>query len=494
MANKAFPALSETNDRIALVEGDSRFSYREINGRINRCAAGLLGGKKDLDEERIAILAPAGLDYVTALHAVWRAGGIAVPLNVAAAGPELEHCLADAGVTRLIAARDPHPSATRLCRRLGVELGAVASLPAEPRKRLLPIEAARRAMIVFTSGTSGKPKGVVITHRAIHTQITMLIEAWRWSEDDVLPLFLPVHHFHGIVNVLNCALWTGAAVHAMPRLDVAKLCEQVAGGTFTALMAVPTIYVKLVAHIRTLAPAEREAVCAGFGRMRVNISGSAACPVGLFRQWRELTGQVLLERYGTTETGMALSNPYDEERRAGTVGQALPGVTVGLFDENDRPVRTEATPGEIRVKGECVMKEYWNNAEATAEGFTDGWYCTGDIAVVEDGYYRILGRSSIDIIKSGGYKLSALEIEGVLLGHEAIREAAVIGLPDDTWGEIVAAAVTLKGGASLDLAGLKQWCTERMSSYRIPRRLKVMEDLPRNAMGKVIKTALRDKL
>ena len=494
MANEAFPALSEANGRIALVDGDSRFSYREINERINRCAAGLLGGRNDLDEERIAILAPAGLEYAVALHAVWRAGGIAVPLNVAAAEPELEHCIADAGATRLIAAREAQPSATRLCGRLGVRLGAIESLSAEPRQRLLQIEPARRAMIVFTSGTSGKPKGVVITHRAIRTQITMLLEAWKWSEDDVLPLFLPLHHFHGIVNVLNCALWAGATVHAMPRLDVGQLCAQVAGGTFNALMAVPTIYVKLAAHIRTLAPAEREAVCAGFGRMRVNISGSAACPVGLFRQWRELTGQVLLERYGTTETGMALSNPYDGERRAGTVGQALPGVTVQLFGDDGQPVLTEATPGEIRVRGDSVMKEYWNNAKATAEAFRDGWYCTGDIGVLEDGYYRILGRSSIDIIKSGGYKLSALEIEGVLLGHEAIREAAVIGLPDETWGELVAAAVTLKDGARLDLAGLKQWCAGRMSAYKIPRRLKIMNALPQNAMGKVIKTALRELL
>lgn len=494
MANPSFPALSDANDRVALVDGDSRFSYRDINTRIDRCAAGLLGGKNDLDEERIALLAPAGLDYVTALQAVWRAGGIAVPLNVAAAEPELEHYLADAGVSRLIAAGDPQPSARRLCRRLGVQFGAVDSLPAKPRKRPLSIEPARRAMIVFTSGTSGKPKGVVITHRAIHTQITMLLEAWKWSDEDVLPLFLPLHHFHGIVNVLNCALWTGATVHAMPRLEVGALCAQVAGGTFTALMAVPTIYVKLVAHIRALAPADREAVCAGFGRMRVNISGSAACPVGLFRQWRELTGQVLLERYGTTETGMALSNPYHGERRAGTVGQALPGVAVQLFDENDQPVRAEATPGEIRVRGASVMREYWNNAEATAEAFRDGWFRTGDVAVVEGGYYRILGRSSIDIIKSGGYKLSALEIEGVLLEHEAIREAAVIGLPDETWGEVVAAAVTLKDGASLDLAGLKQWCAGRMSSYKIPRRLQTLRELPRNAMGKVIKAALRELL
>ena len=494
MAIEAFPALREANDRVALVDGESSWSYRELNARIDRCAAALLNGRKDLHEERIAVLLPAGIGYVTALHGVWRAGGLAVPLNVAAAEPELEHCLADAGVTRLIAARDLSPGARRLCGRLGIQPLTVDNLPAEPPARLPRIEPARRAMIVFTSGTSGKPKGAVTTHGAIHTQIVMLTRAWKWSEADVLPLFLPLHHFHGIINVLNCALWSGARVHAMPRLDVEELCGQVTGGTYTALMAVPTIYVKLIAHIRTLAPAEREAVCAGFGRMRVNISGSAACPVKLFKQWRELTGQVILERYGTTETGMALSNPYDGERRAGTVGQALPGVTVQLFDEQDQPVRADAAPGEIRIRGDSVMKEYWNNAEATAAGFADGWFRTGDVAVVEDGYYRILGRSSIDIIKSGGYKLSALEIEGVLLDHEAIGEAAVIGLPDATWGEIVAAAVTLKHGASLDLAGLKEWCAGRISGYKVPRRLKVMRDLPRNAMGKVVKTALRDLL
>ena len=494
MANEAFPALSQAYERIALVDGDRHFSYREINAHINGCAAGLLGGKNDLHEERIAVLIPAGLDYVAALHGVWRAGGLAVPLNVAAAEPELEHCLADADVTRLIAAPDLSPGARRLCGRLGIQHLAIDSLLAEPRARLPRIEPARRAMIVFTSGTSGKPKGAVIAHRAIHTQIVILTRAWKWSKADVLPLFLPLHHFHGIINVLNCALWAGATVHAMPRLDVEKLCGQVADGNFTALMAVPTIYVKLIAHIRTLAPAEREAVCAGFGRMRVNISGSAACPVKLFKQWRELTGQVILERYGTTETGMALSNPYDGDRRAGTVGQALPGVSVQLFDEQDQPVRADAIPGEIRIRGDSVMKEYWNNAEATAAGFRGGWFRTGDIAVVEDGYYRILGRSSIDIIKSGGYKLSALEIEGVLLDHEAIREAAVIGLPDETWGEVVTAAITLKDGESLDLAGLKEWCAGRISAYKVPRRLEVMRDLPRNAMGKVIKTALRELL
>ena len=492
MKNELFPGLSENDQRIALIDGGTRISYGRLNARIDRFTAGLLGDRGDLREERIAVLAPAGLDYVTALHGIWRAGAIAVPLNVASAEPELAHYLADAAVTRLLAGRDHRPAAQRLCRPLGIQALAVEDLLHKERGHLPQIDAERRALIVFTSGTSGRPKGVVTTHEAIRTQITMLLEAWRWSESDVIPLFLPLHHFHGIINVLSCALWCGATVHAMPRLDMPALCTQVAVGTYTLFMAVPTIYVKLIRYIRQLPPVEQEAVCAGFRRMRVNIAGSSACPARLFREWQTLTGQAILERYGTTETGMALANPYDGERRAGYVGPALPGVTVRLFDDDDAPIDSDATPGEIRVRGRSVLKEYWNNAKETANSFRDGWFCTGDVAVLEDGYYRILGRASVDIIKSGGYKLSALEIEGVLLTHGDILEAAVVGVPDETWGEIVAAAVILTEGTRLDLARLKQWCGGKMSAYKIPKRLKVLDEFPRNEMGKVVKTALRE--
>ncbi|MGB1440305.1 MAG: AMP-binding enzyme, partial [Luminiphilus sp.] len=207
-----------------------------------------------------------------------------------------------------------------------------------------------------------------------------------------------------------------------------------------------------------------------------------------------LTGQVLLERYGMTEIGMALSNPYRGERRAGCVGQPLPGVEVQLFDEQHQAITEPATAGEIRIKGGNVFLEYWNNPKATASSFHDGWFCTGDVAVVEDGYYRIMGRSSIDIIKSGGYKLSALEIEGKLLAHPAIAEVAVLGIEDRTWGEAVAAVVVLRPGAELTGEDLKTWCDGRLSSYKIPKHLVVMESLPRNAMGKVVKPKLKELL
>ena len=519
----AFPGLSDSNERTALVEGDTQYSYSQANARIDRFAAGLLNTKKDLEEERIAVLIPAGLDYVTALHGIWRAGGIAIPLNVAAAGPELEHFLANASVTRVITSHKDRVAVSRLAwdspgprasppssragcprsqrvslasaqRRLGqmpnIDVLEVESLLADEPGELPAIETSRRAMIVFTSGTTGKPKGVVVTHKAIHAQIVSLIEAWQWSETDVIPLFLPLHHMHGIINVLSCALWCGATVHAMPKLDLARLCEQVARGTYTVFMAVPTIYVKLAGYFEQLDALEREAVCAGFGRMRLNVSGSAACPVKVFKKWRELTGQMLLERYGTTETGMAISNPYCGERRAGYVGQALPGVTVQLFDDGDERITGDGAQGEIRIMGDGVFKEYWGNKAATRESFRDSWFCTGDIAVIEEGSYRIMGRSSVDIIKSGGYKLSALEVEDVLLNHRDICEVAVVGVPDDTWGECVAAFATVHEGASLDIADLKKWCAGKMSAYKIPKRLKILDSLPRNSMGKVIKTAL----
>ena len=189
---------------------------------------------------------------------------------------------------------------------------------------------------------------------------------------------------------------------------------------------------------------------------------------------------------------MAISNPYFGERRAGAVGLPLPGVQVALFDDEGRMIEGDDKPGEIRVKGDNVFQEYWDNPQATQESFVDGWFCTGDVAVRETGYYRIMGRSSVDIIKSGGYKLSALEIESTLLTHEKIAECAVVGIEDETWGEAVTAFVVLKPGQSLEYAQLKAWCEPRMSPYKIPKVLRVMEALPRNAMGKVLKPALKN--
>ena len=494
MSDTLFPFFNSNSDKVALVEGENKHTYSEVNARINLFSSGILGAKEDLNEERIAFFLPASLDYVTTMHGVWRAGGIAVPLNVASAVSELDHYLTCANVTRLIAGTQYHDSLKGLCNSLQIELLSVSDVMAEEPRALPLINPERRAMMLFTSGTTNKPKGVVSTHKTICAQITTLITAWEWSEKDVIPLFLPLHHIHGIINILSCGLWAGATVHLFSKFDIPKISKQITHGTYNVFMAVPTIYVKLIQYFETIEKDEADKICAGFNAMRLNISGSAACPVKLFEQWKELTGQILLERYGMTEIGMGISNPYNGERRAGAVGQPLPGVQCQLFDENDNVVERESEPGEIRIKGDNVFLEYWENEEATKSSFKDGWFCTGDVAVVEQGYYRIMGRSSVDIIKSGGYKLSALEIEGVLLTHDSISEVAVIGIEDDIWGEAVTAFVALKEGTALEFDSLKSWCEGRMSSYKIPKHLKLVDALPRNAMGKVTKPSLKELL
>jgi malonyl-CoA/methylmalonyl-CoA synthetase len=357
-------------------------------------------------------------------------------------------------------------------------------------KPLPEIDVNRRAMILYTSGTTSKPKGVVTTHANIQAQIESLVTAWEWSAEDRIPMFLPLHHIHGIINIIGCALWSGASVEVFPRFDLAAILDRVRGDAYTLFMAVPTIYVKLIQALEAASEADREAIVAGFKRMRLMVSGSAALPASVHEQWTALTGQKLLERYGMTEIGMAISNLYHGERRPGAVGAPLPGVEVRLKAENGPIITAEDEPGEIQVRGPTVFQAYWNRPEATAETFEDGWFRTGDMAVLELGYYRIMGRLSVDIIKSGGYKLSALEIEAALLDHPLIAECAVIGLPDDTWGEAVTAAVVLNSG-TLELASLRDWCKGRLSVYKIPQRLKVVSELPRNAMGKVTKPAVK---
>lgn len=349
----------------------------------------------------------------------------------------------------------------------------------------------RRAMILYTSGTSSRPKGVVTSHANITAQIRSLVEAWEWSEDDRILLCLPLHHVHGIINVVSCALWTGAICEMLPRFDANVVWDRIAAGSLTLFMAVPTIYAKLIAAWEAASPERRELMSKGCAKMRLMVSGSAALPVSTLLRWKEISGHTLLERYGMTEIGMALSNPLHGERIPGSVGRPLPGVEVQLVDEDGQPV-PPGTAGEIEVRGPGVFAEYWDKPEATRSAFRAGWFRTGDTAVIENGVYRILGRTSIDVLKTGGHKVSALEIEEVLREHPAVAECAVVGLPDAEWGELVAAAVVLKEGHALDLPSLRAWAKALLSPHKIPSRLLVLNTLPRNAMGKVIKPAVAE--
>jgi malonyl-CoA/methylmalonyl-CoA synthetase len=413
-------------------------------------------------------------------------------LCLSAAEPEFEYSLTDSEASRVIATREQATKVASVCECLEIPLLVLEDLQLVSDKALPMLESSRRAMILYTSGTTSKPKGVVTTHGNIQAQIESLIEAWEWQASDRIPLFLPLHHVHGIINVLSCALWMGASIETFPKFECGSIFRRVAEDAYTVFMAVPTIYVKLIEALEDSDDQERSNVVEGFNRMRLMVSGSAALPASVHVKWTELTGQKLLERYGMTEIGMALSNPFHGERRPGSVGQALPLVEVRLKAESGELVTVENEPGEIQVRGPCVFNEYWKRPEITKESFDDGWFRTGDMAVLETGYYRIMGRLSVDIIKSGGYKLSALEIEAALLQHPNIRECAVIGHLDNTWGEVVAAAVVLEAGSNLDLDQLREWCRDRLSHYKLPKKLLVVDALPRNAMGKVTKPAVKE--
>ena len=473
--------------RTAVVAAEGTFTYRDLIEASERVAACLLNGRADLVEARVAFLVPAGWHYVATQWGIWRAGGVAVPLATSHPPAELEHVIQDAEPEIVVA----HPDFADTLRDLDrvkvvrlIEIPQALEHPTHQAPRT-GVDEGRKALIVYTSGTTGKPKGVVTTHANLRAQVTSLITAWEWTADDAILLALPLHHVHGIVNVLTCALWAGARCEMLPKFDAARVWSRLAGGDLTLFMAVPTIYTKLIAAWDAAPVEQQRAWSAGCARLRLMVSGSAALPVPTLERWKTISGHTLLERYGMTEFGMALSNPVRGERRPGFVGTPLPGVEARLVDEQGGALAPGA-PGELEVRGPGVFLEYWRQPGATAAAFRDGWFRTGDVAVVEDGFYRLLGRSSVDIIKSGGYKISALEIEAVLRAHPAVAECAVVGIADAEWGEKICVAVEPRG-AEPTLADLQAWAKEHLAPYKLPRALRCVAALPRNAMGKVTK-------
>jgi malonyl-CoA/methylmalonyl-CoA synthetase len=477
-------------ERTAIATPERRYSYDDLLQASGAAATGLLSDNADLDEQRVAFLVSPGFDYVAALWGIWCAGGLAVPLCPLHPAPELAYVIDDCDAA-FIVSDAAHAGVLRpLAQERGLPLFLIEDLQKEVAQTLPDIAEERRALMLYTSGTTGKPKGVVSLHSTLEAQTYALRTAWEWTENDAIYNVLPLHHIHGIVNVLCCALRSGARWETAQRFDAEGVLRRLSESDLTLFMAVPTVYARLIAAYENASDDERQAFRDGCRKLRLMVSGSAALPVPTLEKWREISGHVLLERYGMTETGMILSNPLHGERRAGSVGVPLPGVQVRLATDHGIP-STAGTSGEIQVKGASVFREYWRRPEATAQAFTeDGWFRTGDIAIEEAGAYRIQGRASTDIIKTGGYKVSALEIEEVLREHPAIAECAVVGVPDEEWGQQVAAVVELREGAQLELAGLRSWAKERLAAYKAPARLLVVEALPRNALGKTDKPKL----
>ena len=497
-------------ERTAIVGPDGPLTYGDLLDASGRVATALLAGRDDLAEARVAYCVAPGFHHVAVQWGIWRAGGVAVPLAVSHPPPELEYVVRDAGADTVVGAPDfatllrPIAAAARVRylttsqvvapRRLspaGARLSALLGAPAEaPADELPAVAESRRAMIVYTSGSSGRAKGVVLTHANLHAQIGSLVEAWRWSANDRVLLVLPLHHVHGIVNVVACALWSGAVCDMLSPFDAERTWIAIATGRASVFMAVPTIYGRLIAAWEAEPPERRQELSAGCRKMRLMVSGSAALPGQTLARWREISGHTLLERYGMTEFGMALANPLGGERRPGCVGQPLPGVEVRIVRDGGTPCAA-GEPGEIEVRGPGVFLEYWGRGDATRAAFHDGWFRTGDTAVLEDGYFRILGRTSMDIIKTGGYKVSALEIEEVLRTHPAIADCAVVGVADQEWGEKVCVVAELAPGRLLGLEELRDWAKDRLAPYKVPKDLQCLPALPRNAMGKVVKPEIK---
>jgi malonyl-CoA/methylmalonyl-CoA synthetase len=463
-----------------IVAADGVFTHLdavEIAAHVGHGLRAAAGGYTDLAEARVAFLVPPSFAHVAISRGIWAAGGVAVPLAVSHPPAELEHVIRDSQPSIVVGSGRQEDALRAIAKAAGAQYLHTPDLIANdaPELPTLELRPERRALIVYTSGTTGKPKGVVTTHGNIAAQIASLVQAWEWTPDDRALLVLPLHHVHGIINVLGCALTSGAGCEILPGFDAESTWERLASSDITVFSAVPTVYRRLIDSWDAATPGVRAERAEGARRARLMMSGSAALPVGTLERWREITGHTLLERYGMTEIGMALSNPLRGERRPGFVGTPLPNVEVRLED------------GELEVKGPGVFLEYWRRPDETRAAFHDGWFRTGDTAVLEDGAYRLLGRTNSDILKTGGFKVSALEIEAALREHPAIRDCAVVGIPDTEWGERVCAAYEVQQNATLSPDELHVWTKSRLAPYKVPKSILAITTLPRNAMGKVIK-------
>jgi malonyl-CoA/methylmalonyl-CoA synthetase len=490
-------------------------TYAELLARSAQVASHLLRGTrgddqtgregmKDLAERPVAYLVSPGWEYVAVQWGIWRAGGLAVPLSPLHPPAEVAHVLDDAHPETVIvdtaleatvreAAGGRSVERIRTDALLGDPTGISADGESAPWEVALPdVDPARAALMLYTSGTTGRPKGVVITHRNLEAQVTSMVQAWEWTAEDRILTHLPLHHVHGIVNAITTALWSGAFCEIQPRFHPETVWERLAQGDLTLYMAVPTVYRRLIEAWESAGPTQRERWTAGARQCRLMVSGSAALPVPTLERWETITGHRLLERYGMTEIGMALSNPLHGERRPGFVGVPMPGVQARIVDDAGTPLAA-GIAGEIQVRGPTVFREYWRRPDETAAAFAEGrWFRTGDQAVVEDGAWRILGRRSVDILKTGGEKVSALEIEDVLRLHPGVADCAVVGVDDPDWGQRICAAVVPRDeGDAVNTAEIRDFLKARLAPYKVPKEYRWLEALPSNAMGKVSKPRVR---
>ena len=444
--------------------------------------------------DRVAMLFEPGPAFVATLLGAWRARATVLVLTHLHPPKERTMLVSDAR-PRVIVCSELHEAAAResagvvpLVPWRTVHDGDGAGGFATPANGPRPA-AHERALQMYTSGTTGKPKGVILQHGQLEAQLAALANAWEMSSADVLVHALPLHHIHGLAIAMLNVLRVGGAVELHPTFDAHAVLEACAHAT--VFMGVPTMVARLVDAIDAMSEGERDKASRHLRAMRLCVSGSAALPVSLGNRWSMHAGAYPLERFGMTELGVALSNPLARERVPGSVGRALPGVLVRVIDESG----SDANEGELLVGGPSVFEGYFERPEANAESFLEHggtrFFRTGDTARIDEaGRVRILGRTSVDILKSAGYKLSAIEIEEALRRHPSVRDAAVVGLPSETYGQIVAAAIMVAEGSTPTPEELGAFLEQELAPYKLPRRWLFVQDVPRNALGKVVKPEL----
>ena len=472
-----FARLAVPDDATALRYLDQEMTFRKVAAAAARVA-------RDIPRfARVAIIAETNLETVIGALGVLAAGATVIPLSAKAGLRELEHVVNDSEPVLLLTAPGAVvPDALRWLPRSEVHL---EGSPDETLPDLLTAEDI--GLILYTSGTTGLPKGVMISRRAITSNLDAIADVWGWTPQDRLTHALPLFHEHGLALGVLGAMRRGGSVHLIDKFSPEAVGIAIAQGA-TMLFAVPTMYRRLAQAAEADADLARTLATA-----RILVSGSAALPAVEHERFERLTGQRIVERYGMTETLMNIAVHADGERRAGFVGLPVPGVSIRLVADDGSVIETSdnETIGEVQVMGPNLFSGYLNRADATEATFDGGWFKTGDIGARDtNGYYRIVGRRATDLIKTGGYRIGAGEIEGALLEHPAVSEVAVAGRPDEDLGERIVAWVVLHVGAYATADDLTKHVATLLSAHKRPRDVHFVADLPRNDMGKVVKARL----
>jgi long-chain acyl-CoA synthetase len=477
---------AEHPDAIACKLDDAAFNYQLLDNASARVAA-MLASKGVGAGDRVGIMLPNVPYFPAVYYGVLRAGAVVVPMNVLLKAREVGYYLQDSGAKLLFAWHDFMDAAAKGAKDASdveivpVKPGEIEGLifEHEPEDSVADVAADDTAVILYTSGTTGKPKGAELTHDNLRRNISTAVKLFSLGEGDMIFAGLPLFHSFGQTCTMNAAVCSGAAITLLPRFDPAKALQILERDGCTVFEGVPTMYGALLNH------PDRDSV--DVSKLRVCASGGASMPVEVMRGFEEAFGCKILEGYGLSETSpIASFNHPDRERKPGSIGTPIDGTEMKVVDDDRNEVGLGEI-GEILIKGHNVMKGYWKSPKATAESIKDGWFATGDMAKVDDdGYFYIVDRKK-DLIIRGGYNVYPRDIEEVLYEHPAVCEAAVIGIPHDDLGEEVGAAVALKDGESVDEETLKAFVKEQVAAYKYPRRIWFVDELPKGPTGKILK-------